>query len=141
MMLLSKVNIHPQHLIFWVSSRYMFVFLQKNINKIKTLSRVSFRNLVDFTRNDPDIHSTQRVQCSGECSNVMTRVRVSLRRSFGSDPREVQVKLLEKWVANLNVTVRDSLTFPLSNPLTKRKKGSWAWHHQNCKSTSCNVQI
>jgi len=52
----------------------------------------------------------------------MTRVRVSLRRSSGSDPREVPVKLLEKWVALWNVTVRDSVTFPLSNPLTNRKK-------------------
>jgi len=59
----------------------------------------------------------------------MTRVRVSLRRSSGSDPREVPVKLLEKWVALWNVTVRDSVTFPLSNPLTNRKKGSWVLGH------------
>lgn len=47
---------------------------------------------------------------------------MSLRHSPGSDPREEPVKLLEMWVALWNVTVRDSLTFPLSNPLAKRKK-------------------
>lgn len=52
----------------------------------------------------------------------MTRVRVSLRRSPGSDPREVLVKLLEKWLALWNVTVRDSFAFPISNPLAKIKK-------------------
>ncbi len=30
-----SVNIHPRHLIFWLSSLYMFIFLQINISKIK----------------------------------------------------------------------------------------------------------
>jgi len=44
------INIHPWHLIFWLSLLFMFIFLQNKkywLNKINFLSRESFRNWVD----------------------------------------------------------------------------------------------
>lgn len=82
---------------------------------------------------------TQRIWCSGECSNVLTRVRVPLTlpwlRSQGSAGQvalEVGVSLKSH---------RKTTSHFLANPLAKRKKSVRAWPHQKHKSISHNVQM